>query len=64
MNLLQISALMDKFEKQFETLDVQTAHIEETMGNTTTLATPQVTGGAVALFTRRTYFIMRMMMMV
>ncbi|XP_008325766.1 charged multivesicular body protein 1b-like [Cynoglossus semilaevis] len=41
MNLEKISALMDKFEKQFETLDVQTAHIEETMGNTTTLATPQ-----------------------
>lgn len=40
---LQISALMDKFENQFETLDVQTAQMEDTMGNTTTLTTPQVT---------------------
>lgn len=39
---LQISALMDKFENQFETLDVQTAQMEDTMGNTTTLTTPQV----------------------
>lgn len=35
---------MDKFESQFETLDVQTAQMEDTMGNTTTLTTPQVTG--------------------
>lgn len=41
MNLEKISALMDKFEHQFETLDVQTAHMEDTMGNTTTLTTPQ-----------------------
>ena len=39
---LQTSALMDKFESQFETLDVQTAQMEDTMGNTTTLTTPQV----------------------
>lgn len=41
MNLEKISALMDKFESQFETLDVQTAQMEDTMGNTTTLTTPQ-----------------------
>ncbi|XP_059919642.1 charged multivesicular body protein 1b [Gadus macrocephalus] len=41
MNLEKISGLMDKFEGQFETMDVQTAHMEETMGNTTTLTTPQ-----------------------
>ncbi|XP_062380458.1 charged multivesicular body protein 1B1 [Sardina pilchardus] len=41
MNLEKISALMDKFEHQFETLDVQTAQMEDTMGNTTTLTTPQ-----------------------
>ncbi|CAB1424645.1 unnamed protein product [Pleuronectes platessa] len=41
MNLEKVSALMDKFEKQFETLDVQTAQMEDTMGNTTTLTTPQ-----------------------
>lgn len=39
---LQISALMDKFEQQFETLDVQTAQMEDTMSSTTTLTTPQV----------------------
>lgn len=33
---------MDKFERQFETLDVQTAHMEDTMSSTTTLTTPQV----------------------
>ncbi|XP_068600211.1 charged multivesicular body protein 1b [Brachionichthys hirsutus] len=41
MNLEKISALMDKFERQFETLDVQSAHMEDTMSNTTTLTTPQ-----------------------
>uniref|UniRef100_A0A671WZK9 Charged multivesicular body protein 1B n=1 Tax=Sparus aurata TaxID=8175 RepID=A0A671WZK9_SPAAU len=45
VNLLRmsarISALMDKFEHQFETLDVQTAHMEDTMSSTTTLTTPQ-----------------------
>lgn len=33
---------MDKFEHQFETLDVQTAQMEDTMSSTTTLTTPQV----------------------
>uniref|UniRef100_A0A8C5TJ18 Charged multivesicular body protein 1B n=2 Tax=Passeriformes TaxID=9126 RepID=A0A8C5TJ18_9PASS len=42
MNLEKISALMDKFEHQFETLDVQTQQMEDTMSNTTTLTTPQV----------------------
>uniref|UniRef100_A0A8C4IEZ6 Charged multivesicular body protein 1b n=1 Tax=Dicentrarchus labrax TaxID=13489 RepID=A0A8C4IEZ6_DICLA len=37
----RISALMDKFEHQFETLDVQTAHMEDTMSSSTTLTTPQ-----------------------
>lgn len=41
-HFFQISALMDKFEHQFETLDVQTAHMEDTMSSTTTLTTPQV----------------------
>lgn len=44
---LQISALMDKFENQFETLDVQTAQMEDTMGNTTTLTTPQVISAVI-----------------
>uniref|UniRef100_A0A8D0AUF2 Charged multivesicular body protein 1B n=1 Tax=Sander lucioperca TaxID=283035 RepID=A0A8D0AUF2_SANLU len=38
---MSISGLMDKFEHQFETLDVQTAHMEDTMSSTTTLTTPQ-----------------------
>uniref|UniRef100_A0A8C9TFK9 Charged multivesicular body protein 1B n=1 Tax=Scleropages formosus TaxID=113540 RepID=A0A8C9TFK9_SCLFO len=42
MNLEKISALMDKFEHQFETLDVQTAQMEDTMSSTTTLTTPEV----------------------
>lgn len=33
---------MDKFERQFETLDVQTAQMEDTMSSSTTLTTPQV----------------------
>ncbi|XP_051963583.1 charged multivesicular body protein 1b [Xyrauchen texanus] len=41
MNLEKISGLMDKFERQFETLDVQTAQMEDTMSSTTTLTTPQ-----------------------
>lgn len=41
MNLEKISALMDTFERQFESLDVQTTIMEDTMSNTTTLTTPQ-----------------------
>lgn len=41
MNLEKISALMDKFEHQFETLDVQTQQMEDTMSSTTTLTTPR-----------------------
>uniref|UniRef100_A0A3Q0S655 Charged multivesicular body protein 1B n=1 Tax=Amphilophus citrinellus TaxID=61819 RepID=A0A3Q0S655_AMPCI len=48
MNLEKISSLMDKFEKQFETLDVQTAQMEDTMSSTTTLTTPQVTNPVIS----------------
>ncbi|KAG4088845.1 Snf7 family [Neocallimastix lanati (nom. inval.)] len=41
MNLEQISAIMDKFESQFEDLDVQTQVMEGTMNQSTTLTTPQ-----------------------
>uniref|UniRef100_A0A4W3I433 Charged multivesicular body protein 1B n=1 Tax=Callorhinchus milii TaxID=7868 RepID=A0A4W3I433_CALMI len=41
MNLEKISSLMDTFEQQFETLDVQTQQMEDTMSHTTTLTTPQ-----------------------
>ncbi|KAM6983409.1 charged multivesicular body protein 1b [Tautogolabrus adspersus] len=41
MNLEKISGLMDKFEHQFETLDVQTGLMEDTMSSSTTLSTPQ-----------------------
>uniref|UniRef100_A0A8C2WDJ2 Charged multivesicular body protein 1B n=1 Tax=Cyclopterus lumpus TaxID=8103 RepID=A0A8C2WDJ2_CYCLU len=47
MNLEKISALMDTFENQFETLDVQTAQMEDTMGNATTLTTPQTEVGTL-----------------
>jgi charged multivesicular body protein 1 len=40
MNLEQISLIMDKFENQFENLDVQTEYMESTMGNTTATMTP------------------------
>ena len=39
---LQISALMDKFEQQFEHLDVQSNYMETAMSDTTTLTVPQV----------------------
>jgi len=41
LNLEQISALMDKFEKQFEDLDVQSSYMENTMSQTTTTSVPQ-----------------------
>lgn len=41
MNLEQISMVMDKFEGQFEDLDVQTGYMENAMGGATTLTTPQ-----------------------
>lgn len=39
---LQVSALMDKFEQQFEHLDVQSSYMETAMSDTTTLTVPQV----------------------
>lgn len=33
--------VMDKFESQFEDLDVQTQYMENTMGNQSALSTPQ-----------------------
>lgn len=41
MNLEKISGLMDKFESQFEDLDVQTVCIDDAMSQTTTVNTPQ-----------------------
>ncbi|KAJ3322513.1 Charged multivesicular body protein 1a [Blyttiomyces sp. JEL0837] len=40
MNLEQISMVMDKFEQQFEDLDVQTSYMESAMGQTTAMTTP------------------------
>jgi charged multivesicular body protein 1 len=37
----QISMVMDKFETQFTDLDVQTAYMEDAMGATTAVSTPQ-----------------------
>ncbi|CAO1638376.1 unnamed protein product [Sympodiomycopsis kandeliae] len=41
MNLEQISAIMDKFETQFEDMDVQTSYMEGTMGSSVAQSTPQ-----------------------
>jgi len=41
MDLEKISAVMDKFESQFEDLDVRTSVLEDSMGAATTLSTPQ-----------------------
>lgn len=41
MNLEKISMIMDKFETQFEDMDVQTSYMEGTIGATTASATPQ-----------------------
>lgn len=41
MNLEKVSALMDKFEQQFEHLDVQSSYMENAMSDTTTLSVPQ-----------------------
>merc|ERR1712168_376953 len=41
MNLEKIADLMDRFEREFENLDVQSQVMEGTMSNTSTLAAPQ-----------------------
>lgn len=41
MNLEKISGLMDKFEQQFEDLDVQSSYMENTMSQTVTTSIPQ-----------------------
>ncbi|KAF2343941.1 hypothetical protein FHG87_025303, partial [Trinorchestia longiramus] len=41
MDLQKISAVMDKFESQFEELDVRTSVLEDSMGAATTLSTPK-----------------------
>lgn len=41
MNLEKISTLMEKFEQQFEDLDVQSSVMENTMSDTTTTSVPQ-----------------------
>lgn len=40
MNLEKVSTLMDKFERQFEDLDVQSTVMSDSMGNTSTLTVP------------------------
>jgi len=41
MNLEKISGLMDKFEHQFEDLDVQTQFMDQSMGNTVATSVPE-----------------------
>jgi len=40
MNIEQLSKVMDKFESQFEDLDVKTQYMEGTMNATTAMSTP------------------------
>ncbi|XP_062510383.1 charged multivesicular body protein 1b-like [Corticium candelabrum] len=40
MNLEKVTAIMEKFEKQFEDLDVQSQSMEDAMSSTTTLTVP------------------------
>jgi charged multivesicular body protein 1 len=40
MDIEKLSALMDKFEQQFEDLDVKTGYMESTMNATTATSTP------------------------
>ena len=40
--VLQITQLMDQFERQFEHLDVQTQTMDEAMSGATTLTVPEV----------------------
>ncbi|KAF0308991.1 Charged multivesicular body protein 1a [Amphibalanus amphitrite] len=41
MDLEKVSSVMDKFEKQFEDLDVRSSVLEDAMGSTTATSTPQ-----------------------
>ncbi|XP_033635443.1 charged multivesicular body protein 1b-like isoform X2 [Asterias rubens] len=41
MNLEKVTKIMDQFEKQFESLDVQTAVMDDAMAGTTTLNVPE-----------------------
>ncbi len=40
MDLQKMSAVMEKFENQFEDMDVRTAVMDDAMGSATTLTTP------------------------
>lgn len=40
MDLQKVSAVMEKFEQQFEDLDVRTSVLEDAMGSVTTTSTP------------------------
>ncbi|KAG4302168.1 hypothetical protein PCANB_001553 [Pneumocystis canis] len=41
MDLEQIALVMDKFESQFEDLDVQSSYMENAIGTSTAISTPQ-----------------------
>ncbi|XP_071091756.1 charged multivesicular body protein 1a-like isoform X2 [Haliotis cracherodii] len=41
MDLSKVEQIMEKFEKQFEDLDVRSATLENSMGNAMTLSTPE-----------------------
>lgn len=42
LNHMQVSAMMAKFEQQFESLDVQASFMDAAMSSTTTMTTPEV----------------------
>ena len=47
---LQITHLMDQFERQFEHLDVQTQTMDEAMSGATTLTVPEVCTSVCVLY--------------
>lgn len=40
-SVLKVSSIMEKFEEQFESLDIRSSVMEDTMGSTTATSTPQ-----------------------
>lgn len=61
MNLEQISTMLDRFEKSFENLDVQSQVMEETVGGVTAQSVPEgdVQVFLLILFLKINYFNLR-----
>ncbi|CAI8012752.1 Charged multivesicular body protein 1b, partial [Geodia barretti] len=54
MDLEKVAGIMDKFERQFEHLDVQTQTMEEAMSGVTTLTVPEASTRNMGLYDRGT----------